>query len=153
MYKNLKILLENYGSKEPLYFGPKEDKDNWFKWLKKLKPEIHADGSVSTDKTVKMYREKLTRLPFNFNSVKGDFNCVLNNLTSLEGAPKFVGGSFSCFGNELTSLEGAPEVIEGKFDSDQFTDEEYRKFVRERRIKKKLDKELDPEFDIDLKDF
>ena len=37
--------------------------------------------------------------------------------------------------------------------SDQFTDEEYRKFVRERRIKKKLDKELDKEFDIDLKDF
>jgi hypothetical protein len=78
------------------------------------------------------------------------FNCCNNNLTSLKGAPKEVGGVFWCLGNPLNSLEGAPEVIGEKFGSDQFSDEDYRDYIKhEKYVKGKLDKE----FDIDLKDF
>jgi hypothetical protein len=78
------------------------------------------------------------------------FNCCNNNLTSLKGAPKEVGGIFWCLGNPLNSLEGAPEVIGEKFGSDQFSDEDYRDYIKhEKYVKGKLDKE----FDIDLKDF
>jgi hypothetical protein len=41
------------------------------------------------------------------------FGCSYNNLTSLEGAPKYVGGYFFCYENKLTSLEGLPEYIRG----------------------------------------
>ena len=48
-------------------------------------------------------------------TVKGDFNCDNNNLTSLEGAPQNVGGDFNCDNNNLTSLEGAPQNVGGDF--------------------------------------
>ena len=49
-------------------------------------------------------------------TVKGDFNCDNNNLTSLEGAPQNVGGDFYCSrNNNLTSLKGAPQTVEGNF--------------------------------------
>ena len=189
MYKNLKILLESYGTKEPLYFGPPDKKEAFMKWLNKLKHEVHEDGSVSIDGDVgfimnefgqvgmfnSLGRYLVDRLPFNFRKVTGrffcparlhslegspeyvggTFGCGSNNpaLVSLEHSPKFVGGDFKCTNIRFDSLEGAPEVVKGEFDSDQFTDQEYRKFVRERRIKRKVDKELDPEFDIDLQDF
>ncbi len=47
--------------------------------------------------------------------VKGSFNCSINRLTSLEGAPKSVGGNFRCDNNLLTSLKGAPKSIRGYF--------------------------------------
>jgi len=50
-----------------------------------------------------------------FGKVKGDFDCSNNKLTSLEGAPKYVGGNFYCSHNQLTSLEEAPERVEGGF--------------------------------------
>lgn len=62
------------------------------------------------------------------------FNCNYNKLQDLKGAPRHVGGNFRCTSNPLKSLEGAPEYIGGKFYSDQFTDEDYRKFVEKRRI-------------------
>ncbi len=171
MYKNLKILLENYGSKEPAYFGPEEQERKWMKWLKKLKHEVHEDGSASIHETVYLESKSLQRLPFNFKTIKGSFWCFNNKLvslqgspssveggfmgynnklTSLEGAPSSVGGDFWCNGNNLTSLEGAPKQIGGEFRSDQFSDEQYRDFTKnEKYVKGKLDKE----FDIDLKDF
>ena len=47
--------------------------------------------------------------------VTGDFYCVSNNLTSLEGAPHTVGGSFFCNSNNLTSLKGAPHTVGESF--------------------------------------
>ena len=82
--------------------------------------------------------------------VGGVFNCRDNNLTSLKGAPKEVGGTFYCYGNNLTSLEGAPEVIGGEFESEQFSDEEYRAFARKRKY---VDNKLDKDLDVDLGDF
>ena len=48
-------------------------------------------------------------------TIKGNFNCNNNQLTSLTGAPKSVGGVFNCHKNQLTSLTGAPESV-GIFD-------------------------------------
>lgn len=59
---------------------------------------------------------RLTELPFKFGRVRGNFHCNGTHLTSLEGAPRYVGGSFHCNGNKLTSLEGAPRFVEGDFD-------------------------------------
>ena len=50
-----------------------------------------------------------------FGKVTEDFNCVNNNLTSLEGCPKEVGGNFYCHYNNLTSLEGCPKEVNGNF--------------------------------------
>jgi hypothetical protein len=213
VYRNLKFLLESYGSKEPAYFGPEKDKQKWLKWLKKLNHEVHEDGSVSVDRDISLCSKNLTRIPFNFNnvegyffctdnkltslqgvpkivkgdflcfgnkitslqgvpncikgyfdcssnnlttlegspdSVEGYFDCSFNNITSLKGAPSFIGGDFYCSDNPLKSLEGAPEVIKGEFDSDQFTDQEYREFVKKRKY---VDNKLDKELNVDLGDF
>ena len=48
-------------------------------------------------------------------SVDG-FDCRNNHLTSLIGAPKYVGGWFDCNNNQLTSLAGAPKYVGGSFD-------------------------------------
>ena len=48
--------------------------------------------------------------------VEGNFYCNGNRLTSLNGAPQFVGGDFCCRGNRLTNFMGAPEKINGELD-------------------------------------
>ena len=50
-----------------------------------------------------------------FGNVSKDFCCWINNLTSLDGAPKEVGGIFYCSYNRLTSLVGAPEKVGNSF--------------------------------------
>ena len=191
MKKDQILLEEAYkavyeSSVQPLYFGPADKKEAFFKWLKKLNHEVHEDGSVSIDGDVSFImnefgqigqynslgRYLVDRLPFNFRKVtgrffcpsrlhslegspeyvEGTFGCGSNNpdLTSLEHSPKFVGGDFMCTSIRFDSLEGAPEVIKGEFDSDQFSDEDYRTFVKNRKyVEGKLDKDLD----VDLEDF
>jgi hypothetical protein len=54
-----------------------------------------------------------------FGKVSGNFDCSLNKLTSLAGAPKVVDENFYCRDNKLTSLAGAPqEVGEGFYCED-----------------------------------
>lgn len=117
----------------------------------------------------------VSRLPFNFRKVTGGFYCPSRlqclegspryvgkdfscgpdnpNIASLVGAPDYVGGDFWCQSSRITSLEGAPEVIKGDFESTYFEDKDYREFVRERRIKQKVDKKLVKELNVDLGDF
>jgi hypothetical protein len=110
VYRNLKILLENYGSKEPLYFGPPNKKEEWLWYLNLLDHEIHEDGSVSINGNFSMARKNLAVIPFNFRSVH-TFDCSDNKLTSLKGAPRYA-EKFYCQKNKLTSLEGGPEEVE-----------------------------------------
>jgi len=77
---------------------------------------INADGSIDVDGDVNLNRESLKVLPLKFRKVTGDFYCMYNKLTSLEGAPKSVDGNFDCNDNQLTSLEGAPKSVDGNFD-------------------------------------
>ena len=72
---------------------------------------INDDGSIDVVGSVNLSSKKLTKIPFNFSKVSGNFKCTDNQLTSLEGAPNNVGGDFSCYDNQLTSLEGAPNTV------------------------------------------
>ena len=186
-------MLESYGQKEPLYFGPEDKKEAFMKWLKKMKHEVHEDGSVSVKGDVDFrYNERgqltvfdnlgnyiISRLPFNFRKVTGDFMCTKllltltgsprhvggsftsgpdnQNISSLEGAPDYVGKDFWCMSTHLKSLEGAPEVIKGYFGTKRFSKDDYREYAkkaaRERKIKQKVDKELSPDLNVDLGDF
>lgn len=177
MNKDQKLLEERYqqiceSTREPLYLGVEKDKERWMKWLSKLKHEVHEDGSVSIKKDVELSSKRMHgRLPFNFNQIQGDFVCIAsdlktlegapryvaggfscahNKITSLKGAPNYVGDEFNCHGCKITSLEGCPEIIKGEFSHDTFSDEDYRAFAKKRAF---VDKNLDKEFDIDLKDF
>ena len=76
---------------------------------------INDDGSIDVEGDVDLSRKKLTKIPFNFGKVSGDFYCYDNQLTSLKGSPNNVGGNFSCYDNQLTSLDGAPNTVGGDF--------------------------------------
>lgn len=180
MNKDQKLLEEAYQAiyeslKKPLYFGPPEIKRECLEWLAELDYEVHKDGSVSVNEDAYFIDTTLRRIPFNFKKVAGSFVCNNCGLASLEGAPKEVGGNFicssngfntlkgapekvegdfTCFNNnkkfQLTSLEGAPEFIGGEFESNNFSDEDYRTFAKNRKyVVGKLDKDLN----VDLGDF
>jgi len=76
---------------------------------------FNDDGSIDVDGDVSFYEIGLTKIPFKFRNVSGDFDCGYNKLTSLEGCPKTVGGYFSCNYNNLTSLEGSPKMVGADF--------------------------------------
>lgn len=77
---------------------------------------INNDLSVDVDGDVKLYGPFSNgQLPLRFGNVSGSFDCSRLRLTSLEGAPQFVGGSFHCASNNLTSLEGAPHTVGRSF--------------------------------------
>jgi len=73
--------------------------------------EFDKNGFLNVFQDVRLQEKKLTKLPFNFGLVNGDFICRNNKLTSLEGAPKEVGRTFNCSNNQITSLEGAPQKV------------------------------------------
>jgi hypothetical protein len=60
------------------------------------------------DRSIDCSNNNLTSLEGAPSYVGVNFYCDVNQLTSLEGAPLYVGGSFYCRMNNLTSLEGAP---------------------------------------------
>ena len=64
----------------------------------------------------KLIKESTEEQVPRLNKVDGYFRCENNNLTSLQGAPKYVGGCFYCRNNNLTSLQGAPKYICDDFD-------------------------------------
>jgi hypothetical protein len=72
---------------------------------------INDDMSIDVDGRVNLYDQRLSKLPLNFNKVSGHFYCIVNQLTTLEGAPNTVGGNFNCQYNQLTTLIGGPEYV------------------------------------------
>ena len=76
---------------------------------------INDDLTVDVDGDVRLSHLRLTKLPFKFGSVTGNFYCSGNQLTSLQGAPSSVTGDFDCSNNQLTSLQGAPRSVIGDF--------------------------------------
>ena len=121
MNKDQRLLEEAYQSicestRQPAYFGPPDKKEAFMKWLKKMKHEVHEDGSVSIDGDVWFENyTKASRLPFNFKTVTGDFGLHKSDIVTLEGCPKEVTGAFSCSNSKITSLKEAPELIGGGF--------------------------------------
>jgi len=80
-----------------------------------MKYSINPDGTIDVDDDVNLHNTKLTKIPLRFGKVTGFFNCGLNLLTSLDGAPTTVGGYFECYENKLTSLVGSPTYVGGNF--------------------------------------
>jgi hypothetical protein len=58
----------------------------------------------------------MEKLPVKFGKVYGEFNCSMNNLTTLEGSPNYVGSDFLCYWNNLTTLEHSPKYVGGDID-------------------------------------
>jgi hypothetical protein len=176
MNKDQVLLEEAYkaiyeSASEPLYIGKPNRKKYFLDWLSVRDYEVLADGSLKVEGNILFNHLNLTKIPFKFDQVNGYFMCTHNKLSSLEGSPRIVNGSFFCDDNKLSSLqgapkivegnfvctsnplqslEGAPEIIKGEFRSDQFSDKDYRDFIKhEKYVKGKLEKD----FDIDLQDF
>jgi len=76
---------------------------------------IDKMGLVSCAGRVEISGTSLTKLPVQFKTVHGDFICVNNKLTTLEGVPSTVRGSFWCQVNQLKTLEHAPKTVGGHF--------------------------------------
>ena len=78
---------------------------------------INEDGTIDVNGCVNLYNRGLTKIPFKFGEVTGNFDCSLNQLTSLEGCPKEVGGEFDCYSNKnkLKDLIGGPQEVGGNY--------------------------------------
>jgi len=78
---------------------------------------INNDGTIDVDGSVNIlfWQHLITKFPFKFNKVNGEFICNNNKLLSFEGSPVEVNGDFLCYNNRLTSLKGCPKIIRGSF--------------------------------------
>lgn len=74
---------------------------------------INSDGTIDVDDDIYLLGRKLTKLPFKFGVVSGNFDIRGNDLSSLEGCPDEIGGNFLCGYNRLTSLLHCPAEIGG----------------------------------------
>ena len=77
--------------------------------------KFNPDGTLDVFQNVNLGNMNLTKLPFKFGKVKGNFWCNGNRLTSLKGAPEEVNGDFNCNANYIASLKSAPKIIKGDF--------------------------------------
>ena len=95
------------------------DKEKIQIWIKDFEQRYNVkknkDGSYDVNGTVDLSEMNLTKLPVKFGTVRKDFSCGSNQLTSLEGSPRTVGRNFNCDNNQLTSLKGSPETVGGYF--------------------------------------
>ena len=71
---------------------------------------VNVDGNFDASYS---YSRKFNGI--RFGTVSGDFYCSRAEVTSLDGAPQWVGGNFFCSHNQLTNLIGAPHRVEGGF--------------------------------------
>lgn len=89
--------------------------------------KINEDMSIDVIGDVVITYSDITKLPLQFNIVKGNFICCRNNLTTLEGSPVKITGSANFSENKLTSLLGCPKYIGGHItlNQNQLTSLEY----------------------------
>ena len=71
--------------------------------------DIAPDGTITVRGDVDLSKRRLEALPYLSGVIiEGNFDCSVNYITSLFGAPSKVTGNFKCSGNLLSSLKGAP---------------------------------------------
>jgi len=89
------------------------------KWCVVGTYNINDDGSIDVKGNVNIHKSKyinnLTKIPFKFGKVFGNFWCSSNILTDLENSPNYIEGHFGCDNNELTSLDLFPIYVGGDF--------------------------------------
>jgi len=93
----------------------KNDIDRWLRDYEVENYIINPDMSVDVEGNLILYHCHLKSIEVDFNKVSGDFTCEGNELTSLLGAPKYVGNHFVCADNKLTNLKGSPALVRGNF--------------------------------------
>jgi hypothetical protein len=108
----MKKLLESLLEQD--IFKPPTEEELLKRFIERYNGKQNPDGSYDFDRDVSSI-VKDGRFIIKFGKVKGYFDCSSSKLTSLEGAPKYVGGYFNCSYNNLTSLEGAPKYVGGGF--------------------------------------
>jgi len=102
-------LFEDFSSQETLT----EDQIEWLDRCAKRGWNLNqSTGLVDVNGDFSCVQQNLTDFKgVAFGHVKGYFDCHVNRLTSLEGAPQTVGLDFNCNNNQLTSLDGAPQTV------------------------------------------
>ena len=107
----MKTLLETILSRK--LFDPKTFIYKWLEDHDIKNYTVNDKGEIDVNGDVNLEWKGLTELPslIQFGTVKGDFICDYNNLTSLRGYPREVGRDFKCSHADLTSLEGSPRVV------------------------------------------
>ena len=73
--------------------------------------KINDDLSVDVFEDVTLSEKGFLNLPIQFNHVDGYFTLSHNRLTTLKGAPRSVSNSFNCVSNNLKSLEHGPVEV------------------------------------------
>jgi hypothetical protein len=76
---------------------------------------VNKDGLVDVEGDCYLNDRSLKKLPVKFGRVTGDFICERNELTTLEGAPHYIGGGFFCARNKLKDLKGGPKNVMGRY--------------------------------------
>jgi hypothetical protein len=71
-------------------------------YLKNVDYTINHDDTIDVDDNVFLFFElgNMKKLPVKFGKVSGFFDCRMNNLTTLEYCPKYIGGNY--YGGILT---------------------------------------------------
>ncbi len=78
-------------------------------------PHLPDISQIKIVKNFIIWDSNLTSLLGAPQFIGGYFDVRYNKLKTLEGSPKYVGENFNCSHNELTSLIGAPKNIKGYF--------------------------------------
>lgn len=73
--------------------------------------KIYDDLSVDVFEDVDMSQRGLTKIPFKFNIVDGNFDCGMNKLETLINSPDIVVGMFDCSLNKIYTLIGGPTSV------------------------------------------
>ena len=72
---------------------------------------IRPDGIVDVDSNLDLSQVRDKILPVQFGKVSGRVYCGHAQLTSLQGAPQYVGGDFSCWQIKMLSYSGIDKNI------------------------------------------
>lgn len=77
------------------------------------KNDFHIYDNMSIDVfcDVDISQRGLTKIPFKFNLVEGDFDCNMNRLQTLTNSPSIVFGAFDCSYNKIYTLIGGPKSV------------------------------------------
>ena len=94
----------------------KQITEEWVQnFLKREDIECRPNGSYDVFGDVDLQELGFKKIPLQFNAVYGDFCCIDNCLTSLEGCPQYIGGNFMCSYNFLESLKFGPKEVKGQY--------------------------------------
>ena len=85
--------------------------EHWLDSMEITNYTINSSGVVDVNNDVIISFKKLTHIPIQFGKVNGDFNCNNNELSSLKGAPQYIGGNFWFYKNQIKILSTETKIM------------------------------------------